>query len=741
MILVHSYGKVASTSLQAALSAAFPDQVNYSHGLRPKTLAVAEAYQSATGHIGNWGFLQEVPAVLARFQAAHKAGQTVDVITGVRDPVTRSLAAAMQMVDYLFSECISPDAEATACRLVPRLRDLWVNDTDNDDPVRRMAEWIIRAPLFWLNREIEEAFGFDLLRHAFDPHVGYRLLEHEGIRLLLYRIEDAPYGIERGLAHLYPDRNIKLPVLNEGRRKETGEVYERLKAVFRLPYDRLAEIYENPYVAHFYRREAQSSIARWAESDAVDRTPPRCLADAGRVETHRATAPAAAGGPEVVATVVVPLFNRGNFIEERLESLFAHWTPGLELIVVDDASTDDGFAVTERTLSRHPHIAATTIRNPTPRGMGMLEIILKLARGDVIIQADSDDIALPGRLQAIQDCFASDPTCRLVTSNALLLSADGFVFGLHHADHPDEVFTDPIAAAGKDGDARWLGATMAFHRSLFTLLPPIDPALCPYGLDLLLPFRALLLGSHHYVCRPLVGWRQHARNSHRIAGAYNNAPSEMERHLAFSLMVSAQKLRDAEFSGPGEKSERLAEICRAHLQSKQDEWIRLRAGLGVGPSRELPDSSPKGYSPQPPVTTLQPGRRIEIASPFGAAMLDGWPGFHEVERWGVWTRRCALVCFRMPSRQMRLRISLVGLSFAGQQRVKLSFGLEHWLDFVLTGGEKRMVEIDANQAGIVPLVICSLDAAKPPSQDRRILGVGLLWIEAYGAALEAAATP
>ena len=231
----------------------------------------------------------------------------------------------------------------------------------------------------------------------------------------------------------------------------------------------------------------------------------------------------AEAAPDITATVAVPLFNHAAFIEERLESLFAQWLPGLELLLVDDASTDGGLALAERTLVRHPDIRATLVRNERTLGAGVLAVVLRLARGRIIIQADSDDVALPGRLKTTLACFRNDPTCRLVTSNAVLLSADGLAAGLHETEHPDEVFTDPRMAAAAEGDQRWLGATVAFHRSLFEELPPIDPADCPYGLDLMLPLRALLLGSHHYISRPLVGWRQHGRNTHRLEGAQSTS--------------------------------------------------------------------------------------------------------------------------------------------------------------------------------------------------------------------------
>ncbi len=438
------------------------------------------------------------------------------------------------------------------------------------------------------------------------------------------------------------------------------------------------------------------------------------------------------------ATVAVPLHNHADFIEERLESLFTQWLPGLELLLVDDASTDDGFAIAERTLARNPHIRATTIRNETSLRVGVLGVVLSLARGDIIIQADSDDVALPGRLQATLACFSSDPTCRLVTSNAVLLSADGFPARLWDTDYPDEVFTDPRIAAAKDGDTRWLGTTMAFHRSIFDDLPPIDPATCPYGLDLLLPFRALLLGSHHYVSRPLVGWRQHGLNNHKFMGSASTSLRDVELYQAMEMMILGQKLKDAKHvrshpvakPTPGD----LVDCCHMQFFAKYDKWCRLRTSIFFDPPEPRTQSLQRSFPIRPPVMTLDAGERIAFDTKFGAASLEGWTGFNDVEHWGVWTKRHALICFRIIAPDVTaLRLSLGGLNFLARQRVSLSIGLETWQEIELDGPEQRIVDVPIEQPGMAWLFIHAHDATMPPSTDARLLGVGLRWIEAVAA--------
>ena len=54
------------------------------------------------------------------------------------------------------------------------------------------------------------------------------------------------------------------------------------------------------------------------------------------------------GSPAV--GVVVPNYNKSDFVEETLRSVFAQTYHNIELVVVDDGSSDDSVATIERVL-------------------------------------------------------------------------------------------------------------------------------------------------------------------------------------------------------------------------------------------------------------------------------------------------------------------------------------------------------------------------------------------------------
>jgi glycosyltransferase involved in cell wall biosynthesis len=103
-----------------------------------------------------------------------------------------------------------------------------------------------------------------------------------------------------------------------------------------------------------------------------------------------------------LVTVIVPFFNEARFIRETVESVLAQQQQPVELLLVDDGSSDESTAIArgyaERFLGRvrsleHPG-HANRGRSAT-RNRGLAE-----ARGELVTFLDADDVWLPGKLEA-----------------------------------------------------------------------------------------------------------------------------------------------------------------------------------------------------------------------------------------------------------------------------------------------------------------------------------------------------
>lgn len=94
-------------------------------------------------------------------------------------------------------------------------------------------------------------------------------------------------------------------------------------------------------------------------------------------------------------TVLSTLFNKGPYVEEAIESVLAQTFTDFELLVVDDASTDDG---PER-VRRYTDPRIRIIANPTNLGRaGAANRGWSAAQGTYVAVLDADDMMMPDRL-------------------------------------------------------------------------------------------------------------------------------------------------------------------------------------------------------------------------------------------------------------------------------------------------------------------------------------------------------
>lgn len=92
-------------------------------------------------------------------------------------------------------------------------------------------------------------------------------------------------------------------------------------------------------------------------------------------------------------SVLVPTFNRANYICECLDSLLAQTMPALEVIVIDDGSEDGTAELLKRYGQRIRYIRKDNGGKPTAVNLG-----LSLAQGELIWIFDDDDVALPNAI-------------------------------------------------------------------------------------------------------------------------------------------------------------------------------------------------------------------------------------------------------------------------------------------------------------------------------------------------------
>lgn len=110
-----------------------------------------------------------------------------------------------------------------------------------------------------------------------------------------------------------------------------------------------------------------------------------------------------------LVSIVIPTYNRaGGLLEQAVDSVLSQDYPELELIVIDDGSTDRTSAVLEELARQHPK----RVWSLRQENRGMLRTInrgFEMAAGEFLGFVMSDDLLLPGAVEAFVAALEAEP--------------------------------------------------------------------------------------------------------------------------------------------------------------------------------------------------------------------------------------------------------------------------------------------------------------------------------------------
>lgn len=135
-----------------------------------------------------------------------------------------------------------------------------------------------------------------------------------------------------------------------------------------------------------------------------------------------------------LVTALVPSYNHGRYIKERIESILNQTYDKIELIVIDDRSSDNSHEVISQLQRKH---GFTYIRNRENSGtpFSAWEKICDLATGDFIWVCESDDVAEPTLVEKAINALTANPNATLFYSSSHIIDESSQVIG-----HTDSYF-------------------------------------------------------------------------------------------------------------------------------------------------------------------------------------------------------------------------------------------------------------------------------------------------------------
>jgi glycosyltransferase involved in cell wall biosynthesis len=221
-------------------------------------------------------------------------------------------------------------------------------------------------------------------------------------------------------------------------------------------------------------------------------------------------------------SVIVPNYNHAPYLSERLDSILSQTYDDLELLILDDASTDDSHRILMRYYSK-PRVRIVV--NPVNSGAAFPQWNrgIHLAKGEYVWIAESDDSADPHFLEALVPLLDENPSLGIVYCQSRIIDREGVVVGDSlnwTSDLDPERWKADFINNGSDEIRSYLihkntipnASAVITRRNILRRVLPVDTSFQLCG-DWMHWGKVLLHTDLAYIAEPLNNWRLGSSNS------------------------------------------------------------------------------------------------------------------------------------------------------------------------------------------------------------------------------------
>lgn len=129
-----------------------------------------------------------------------------------------------------------------------------------------------------------------------------------------------------------------------------------------------------------------------------------------------------------MVSIIIPNYNHAQYLDERIQSVLNQTYQNFEVIILDDKSTDNSREVIEK-YRNHPKVSQV-IYNEVNSGstFKQWEKGLKIAQGDIIWIAESDDSCHPDFLKTLVPLYLNENAC-IAFAKSIKMDSDSNLLG------------------------------------------------------------------------------------------------------------------------------------------------------------------------------------------------------------------------------------------------------------------------------------------------------------------------
>lgn len=237
-------------------------------------------------------------------------------------------------------------------------------------------------------------------------------------------------------------------------------------------------------------------------------------------------------------SVIIPSYNHSRFVIEAVNSVLTGQDVDLELIIVDDGSTDNSVELLQKIKDKR-----MTLYTQSNKGAhAALNKGLSLAKGRYIAILNSDDLYFSRRLSVARDVFLQDKSIGLFCSYIEVINEKGITLGVKEGyrnlepwplEHPENSFRsqDNIYLPLLTENYVSTTSNFVFTRSVFEQVGFFNNLKFTHDWDYLL---RIIKQFNIYICpQPLIKYRIHSSNTIRLnkADMYFEICWTLARHL------------------------------------------------------------------------------------------------------------------------------------------------------------------------------------------------------------------
>jgi glycosyltransferase involved in cell wall biosynthesis len=213
-----------------------------------------------------------------------------------------------------------------------------------------------------------------------------------------------------------------------------------------------------------------------------------------------------------LVSICVPSFNHARYLPAALESALSQSYSNIEIIVVDDGSTDDSLEIAQSYAAKYPALIKV-FTHPGQRNLGISATVnlgFQMARGEYYSGLPSDDLLYPDKIERQVRFLKNNPSVDWVYGYADLIDASGkrlAARGLLGEDITRDA--NPLERLVKKNVIP--GMAVLMRRKSIEQIGPHDEALVYSDWDFWI--RLLAHSKAGFIDRPLVRYRVHGRNT------------------------------------------------------------------------------------------------------------------------------------------------------------------------------------------------------------------------------------